>query len=194
MAATHVICSHRLSRPALAAAMLLCLQSYAVRADGQEQAYANPATRGSPLELRGTACAVDGDTLVLNSHVSRGRCQGGDVVHLRGTDAPELNQQCQDSFYLNVACGRQARAKLKTRIRNRTIECHVYRIARKPEFTGECFAGGDNINAYMVRRGWAIVAPSRAARYSALEQDARRRRGIWGTRFVRLWEWRGRGS
>ena len=186
-------------RPSRWIAAALCLAWLAsagpASAADPEQAYA-PAGGTPPAEtLRGTACAVDGDTLRLGGRRTAGRCRGGLVVHLTGLDAPEKAQKCRARLFRMVACGRYALSRLTARIRGRELRCEARRRPGAAAWAGTCHVGAENLNAALVRHGWAAVNHADDATYAAEERAARTaRRGIWQTDFIPPWEWRLTGS
>ena len=159
-----------------------------------EEAYV-PSDAPLSDTVTGTGCVIDGDTLMLNARITRGRCTGGTVIHLLGLDAPELRQQCQDQLAILVACGRQSRAILTAKVRGQDLICQTRALAKGPGLVGECFLDGENVNAFMIHRGWAAVAPAAQGRYVALERAAQSAsRGIWQLNMLMPWEWRNRPS
>ena len=55
----------------------------------------------------------------------------------------------------------------------------------------DCFAGGENLNRWMVREGWAVAYRQYSTAYVAAEEHARTgQRGIWEGRFDMPWDWR----
>src|SRR5690606_32789230 len=57
------------------------------------------------MVLSGAPAVVDGDTVAFSDPPTR--------VRLRGIDAPELGQTCQDGAGAEWACGRHAQAVLR---------------------------------------------------------------------------------
>ena len=54
-----------------------------------------------------------------------------------------------------------------------------------------CYAGGEDLNAWMVEQGLALAYRRYSMGYVDQETDAQlARRGIWYTRLVLPWEWR----
>jgi endonuclease YncB( thermonuclease family) len=126
---------------------------------------------------------VDGDTLIV----------GPTRVRLGGIDAPEAGQTCSDKRGKSWPCGVAATAELISLVRGRAVRCVPDGRDRYGRTLAECFAGGENLNAHMVRRGyaWAFVRYSR--RYVAEEAAARHEGiGIWQGEAMPAWEYRAR--
>jgi len=133
------------------------------------------ANRYAAPELSGRPRVVDGDSLAF----------GADRVRLYGIDAPELAQTC-DRDGATVACGRMARAHLRN-LAGESTKCVGVGIDRYDRILARCQSGGNDLNAAMVRDGWAVDA----GEYAAEEQLARRgRSGLWAMRFDSPQAWR----
>lgn len=132
--------------------------------------------RDKPDRLRGRAYIVDGDSLNIS----------GNRVRLIGIDAPEGRQTCNLSGR-SWACGQAATRKLRALIADAVVTCTADREDQHGRLLAVCFAGGRNLNAAMVRSGYAVSY----GRYRDLEADARQaRRGIWASRFTTPRKWR----
>jgi endonuclease YncB( thermonuclease family) len=128
--------------------------------------------------LDGAAFAIDGDSLRLN----------GRELRLVGIDAPEYRQVCHVADRED-ACGHRAREHLVTLLRGGTVTCRVESTDRYGRGLAVCTAAGRDVNAAMVRDGWAIAY----GRYDAEESQARAARaGIWAMRVEFPAEWRAR--
>ena len=129
-----------------------------------------------------TARIVDGDTVVLS----------GVRVRLHGIDAPETKQSCRDAQDRRYRCGREATAALG-RLADGGIRCRMQRGAdRYGRKIGTCYAAdGTDINAEMVRLGYALAYRKYSKKYVPEEQEARaNRRGLHRGAFVEPWAWR----
>lgn len=133
-------------------------------------------SRWSAEEITGHARVVDGDSLEIAANRLR----------LRGIDAPELAQTCRGEGGA-VACGREARRHLVRLIGGLPATCTGHETDLYDRQLVVCHARGENLNAAMVRDGWALAD----GRYHA-EQDAARRarRGLWALTFDRPEDWR----
>lgn len=131
--------------------------------------------------LSGVPRVVDGDTL----HI------GDQRIRLFGIDAPEGGQTCRIGRR-DWACGEDATAELRQRVGQRAVTCEQMDIDRYSRVVAECWAGGENLNAWMVRNGWALAYRQYGgSRYDADELVAQAaRRGVWASKFIAPWDWR----
>ena len=131
-------------------------------------------------DIAGQANLIDGDTIEIK----------GQRIRLHGIDAPESAQHCLRSSQ-NWPCGRKAAFALADYIANRAVRCVRRDIDRYGRVVGLCFAAGENLNAWMVRNGWALAYRRYSQDYvdeeSAAEQAGA---GIWIGSFVPPWDWR----
>lgn len=131
--------------------------------------------------VKGRYQAVDGDSL---------RGPEGDI-RLNGIDAPEYDQQCTDDRGASYPCGLRALDALQRLTAGREVDCVIRDRDRYGRQVGDCTADGANINAEMVRQGWAIAYRRHSLAYVAEEADARAaRRGIWQGFFEPPEHWR----
>lgn len=79
-----------------------------------------------PGEIRGTAEAVDGDSLVI----------AGDRVRLYAIDAPELHQPCRNG---GGACGERAREHLARLIAGHSLLCEKRETDRYGRDVAQCY-------------------------------------------------------
>jgi endonuclease YncB( thermonuclease family) len=139
-----------------------------------------------PGELRGdilgAARIIDGDTIDI----------AGTRIRLAGIDAPESDQTCTDAGNRVWRCGRAATQVLVEHLAARPLKCQASGLDRYRRVLAVCaLPDGSDVNAWMVRQGWALAYYSAA--YRAEEADARAaKRGIWASRFIPPWEWRHR--
>jgi endonuclease YncB( thermonuclease family) len=132
--------------------------------------------------LTGAAYVIDGDTISL----------GGLRVRLEGIDAPELDQSCGAGQQGSWPCGRAAAAHLG-RLASGRVSCRIAGYDAYGRSLGVCTAGGQEINAQMVRDGmaWAFVRYGQT--YAAAEAEARERRiGVWRGAAEPAWSYRAR--
>jgi endonuclease YncB( thermonuclease family) len=132
--------------------------------------------------LAGAARVIDGDTISLAS--SR--------IRLWGIDAPEREQTCQGKSGETYECGRDSAAVLSELTRGRRVSCSERDRDRYGRTVAVCRTESDELNATMVRRGWAVdYSRYSGGRYRPEEQQAKREGlGIWAGRFELPWEWR----
>ncbi|WP_081994634.1 thermonuclease family protein [Paracoccus sp. PAMC 22219] len=115
----------------------------------------------------------------------------GSRVRLYGIDAPEAAQTCQRDGR-TWACGTIAENSLVSTIAGRQVRCEEQDIDRYGRSVATCWAGEENLNAWMVENGWAVAYRQYGgAIYDPEEAVARAaRRGIWSSEFVMPWDWR----
>ena len=94
----------------------------------------------------GAASVIDGDTIEI-----RGR-----RIRLDGIDAPEADQVCEREGR-PWRCGAEATAALRARLRGQVVLCQELGQDRYGRMLARCHAGGESINAWMVREGWATA-------------------------------------
>lgn len=62
---------------------------------------------------------------------------------------------------------------------------------RNKRLIAVCFVGNQDINAEMVRQGWALAYQRYSMDYVDYEKTAKvARKGLWQGQFVPPWEWR----
>jgi endonuclease YncB( thermonuclease family) len=126
--------------------------------------------------LTGKVDVIDGDSLRLD----------GREVRLAGIDAPELHQICERGGR-PYECGRIARRVLAEKRLAGNMTCRLGGTDRYGRALGRCFVGAEDVNAAMVREGWAVSY----GRYEHEEGEARAaRRGLWQGTFERPADWR----
>lgn len=131
-------------------------------------------------DVTGRARVLDGDTLDI----------GGSRVRLYGIDAPERTQLCEIGA-VSWPCGRNAQAVLAGSTRDLEIDCRGARRDRYGRLLAVCYAGGVDLNAMMVRGGWALAYRQYSLDYVGEEAEARAAgRGVWQGPFIEPWEWR----
>jgi endonuclease YncB( thermonuclease family) len=158
----------RLSRPleyAVAAAFLIAVSVLAAA-----------LAKVSTDRHSGTALAVDGDSLKI-----------GEIrIRLEGIDAPELRQTCTVQGR-SFECGREARDHLRRLIGGRAVSCTAWQKDKFGRMLGRCTVPGVELNATMVRDGWAVAFGD----FDAEEAEARaERRGMWQGEFQSPRDWR----
>ena len=134
-------------------------------------AFAAPAAG----QMSGRAVPIDGDTIEL----------AGERVRLHGIDAPESAQTCLDASEVAYPCGERATRALRALIDGQSVSCRQTDTDRYGRVVAVCHRGEVDLNAAMVREGWAVAFVEYATDYVAEEAQAKReRRGIWGGKFV----------
>lgn len=128
--------------------------------------------------VTGPARVVDGDSLVVD----------GQDIRLEGIDAPELAQTCLRGEQV-WRCGRDAATALRRMVADRHVSCRGREKDRYGRLLAVCNAGGVDLNAAMVKAGYAVAYGN----YLADERDARdARRGLWASQFEQPAAWRAR--
>ncbi len=129
----------------------------------------------------GAADVIDGDSFRL----------GGDEIRLKGIDAPEYRQTCRDGGEREWNCGRASADALRRLVNGREVACTRLDADRYGRLVSRCTAGGIDLNAELVRLGWAIAYVRHGKDYVDQEAEARRqRRGIWRGSFELPEDWR----
>ncbi len=139
----------------------------------------------SAPNISGRADVIDGDTLAIRGQSAR--------IRLYGVDTPEGQQTCEDAAGRRYLCGSRAAEALSAIIgRNGQVTCREEDRDRYGRIVAVCQANGREINAELVRQGWALEYKQYSdGRYSREEAEARKaKRGLWAGRFVEPWEWR----
>jgi endonuclease YncB( thermonuclease family) len=134
---------------------------------------------GDPFII-GIASVIDGDTLEIR----------GQRIRLHGIDAPESAQFCEKDGK-QYRCGQQAALALSDKIGRATIRCEQRDIDRYKRIVAVCRLGNVDLNASMVREGWAIAYRPYSLDYVADEHAAQTAKvGIWSGRFIKPSRWR----
>lgn len=140
-----------------------------------------PALSAEPIV--GRAKIIDGDTI----EIARQR------IRLFGIDAPETKQSCVAAGK-KWSCGRYATLALSAIIERQWVHCRQKDKDRYGRIVAVCnLAGvdGPDINAAMVRQGWALAYRRYSKDYVAEEDAARKAKaGLWVGSFVNPWDWR----
>jgi len=127
--------------------------------------------------VTGFASAVDGDSIRL----------GGDDIRIAGIDAPELRQTCLRDGLGPYPCGEAARKALSEMIAGRLVTCRVSGRDRYRRRLAACEAGGADVGAALVSRGYAVGY----GRYESEEAAAREKKlELWSGPFERPSQWR----
>lgn len=126
-----------------------------------------PLATGSVI---GPAQVVDGDTLDIK----------GVRVRLEGIDAPETGQTCGRKWVGTWSCGAAATHVLENLVRDRDVACDSMGTDKYGRMLAICHAGALELNAEMVRQGYAWAFLKYSARYVDAEAEARTARaGVW---------------
>jgi len=131
-------------------------------------------------DVIGEATVIDGDTLQV----------AGEKVRLHGIDAPESRQSCTVAG-VGYDCGQSAKRTLTGATAGKVITCTGDKRDRYGRLIAVCHAGDTDLNALMVRDGWALAYRRYGKDYIPEETEARSSgSGMWRGQFVEPWEWR----
>ncbi len=131
--------------------------------------------------VSGVPRIVDGDTIAIDAV----------KIRLEGIDAPESDQLCLDGRAARWTCGIAARDQLAKHIGSRVVDCTPSGLDRFGRTLAVCRLNGENLNAWMVREGWALAFVRYSKTYVADESTAREaHRGLWSGAFIAPWDWR----
>ena len=148
-------------------ALTLCLLLLSLPVTAQTTTSVASVTDGDSLEIRGTR------------------------IRLHGIDAPESRQLCTRPSGQSWRCGQQAALALSDRIGRRSVSCVARDIDPYERSIAVCSQDGVDLNAWMVREGWAVAYRRYSRDYVRDEADARRAgRNIWSGTLVMPWDWR----
>ena len=131
-------------------------------------------------EPAGRVRVIDGDTIEIQ----------GTRVRLAGIDAPERQQWCSIAQQ-KYPCGQEASAALREKVDGRFVRCVVHGIDFYRREVATCLSGSENLNAWLVRNGYAVADRRFTREYDEDEAAARReRRGLWRGEFDLPRDWR----
>jgi endonuclease YncB( thermonuclease family) len=139
--------------------------------------------------ISGIAKVTDGDTIRIE----------GKKIRFFGIDAPEKKQQCKKpwltisfiSFNKNYPCGQISTDKLKKKINNKLLICKWSNKDRYKRYIAECFKDKTNINAWMVRNGYAVAYRKYSKKFVSQEIFAKKEKlGLWSGTFMMPWDYR----
>jgi endonuclease YncB( thermonuclease family) len=131
----------------------------------------------------GVARVVDGDTISIDEV----------RIRLEGIDAPEAGQTCQRRWFGAWPCGSAATAALQGLLAGQSVRCERRGTDKYGRVLGVCFVAGRDVNAAMVRQGYAWAFVRYSASYVREEAAAKAERlGIWQGEAMPAWEYRQR--
>ena len=133
-------------------------------------------------DVTGKPRVVDGDTI----HIGKTK------IRLHGIDAPESKQSCTADGK-EWPCGQEATQALVEAISDQPVTCKGDKRDRYKRLLAVCYVGDINLNAMLVRNGWALAYRKYSADFVDDEAVAEKARvGIWRGEFEKPWEWRRR--
>lgn len=169
--------TRHLGASALAAALAAIL-ALSIAGGSRLDARPNVAPAGN---VSGVATVIDGDTIAI----------GEGRIRLEGIDAPEAAQMCGRRWFGTWACGQAAADELAKLTGRQTVTCENKGVDKYDRMLGVCFVNGVDINAEMVRRGFAWAFVKYSTTYAAVEGEAKARKaGVWQGDAQPPWEFR----
>lgn len=142
-----------------------------------------PAAAAAVYE--GPATVSDGDTVKIR----------GQRIRLYGIDAVESSQGCVHSSGQAWRCGCAGKRILQGIIGRRPLRCEQRDTDHFGRPVAVCYLGTHDLNAHMVRDGWAVAWRRYSMDYVDEERAAiAERRNIHSGRFELPWEYRHRGG
>ena len=160
--------------------MVLAVALFAGRSAG-EQVPSPDASVQLAGAITGRADVIDGDTLAID----------GVRIRLEGIDAPEAGQTCGQSQAGTLGCGAKAAGALARLADGKPIRCEQRGLDKYGRTLGVCFAGELELNAWMVRQGYAWAFAKYSTSYVKEEAAARSEKlGIWQGEALPPWEYR----
>ena len=142
----------------------------------------------SPAEaadITGTAKVRAGDAVVI----------GNTRIRLGGIDAPAVDQLCLNNKGERWTCGIAARDELAKYTEGKSWACHTRAIDRRGRTVARCDVGGEDIQKWLVRAGWALAYTRVSRDYEADDAAAREAKaGMWQGAFIAPWDWRERNK
>jgi len=131
--------------------------------------------------LTGDVRVVDGDTIVV----------GETRIRLEGIDAPETAQTCRRKWFGWWPCGTAATEALVKLIGAKPVTCQPNGLDKYGRTLATCFVDSHDINAQMVRLGYAWAFVRYSASYVKEEAAAKAEGvGIWQGEAMPAWEFR----
>ena len=132
-------------------------------------------------DLKGKPRIVDGGTIWI----------GPTKTRLYGIDAPETKQECQQADGSEYRCGEASTDALRILIASNPVRCEGDTYDRYKRLIAVCYSGTVNLNAELVRQGWALAYRRYSKDYISVEEEAQdANRGMWAGEFEPPWEWR----
>lgn len=131
-------------------------------------------------QIKGQADVIKGNLLEID----------GQKIQLYGIDAPDLSQVC----YIKGKpwqCGLTAKHKLIEKIDGKSLTCLGKKRENNNILMAECFVGRQNLNAWLVEKGWAVAERRDSRSFISSEIIAKRdRRGLYQSEFLKPSLWR----
>lgn len=140
-----------------------------------------PATISTATPIAGAARVIDGDTIVI----------GETHIRLEGIDAPESAQTCHRRWLGTWNCGADSAAALRRLTAGKTTTCDPKGVDKYGRTLAICFVDRTDINAAMVRQGYAWAFVKYSSLYVQEEAAAKADKvGIWQGDAQPAWDFR----
>jgi endonuclease YncB( thermonuclease family) len=117
---------------------------------------------GTADALTGALRTVDGNTIWI----------GESKIRLQGIDAPEARQECLWGDGTAYRCGEASINALRTLVESELVRCEGDTFDRYKRLIAVCYAGSVNLNAGIVRQGWALTYRRYSKNYISVEVEA----------------------
>jgi endonuclease YncB( thermonuclease family) len=136
-------------------------------------------------DITGIAKVREGDTVVI----------GSNRIRLGGIDAPSVDQLCLNTKGERWTCGVAARDELIKHVEGKSWTCRLGATDRRGRSVARCEVGGEDIQKWLVRSGWALAYDRFSHDYDADQAAAREANaGMWQGAFIAPWDWRVRNK
>ena len=119
------------------------------------------------------------------------RTRIAEALRLHGIDAPETKQECSRQDGKPYRCGETSTDALRVLFGSDPVRCEGDTYDRYKRLIAVCYIGTVNLNAELVRQGWALAYRRYSKDYVSAEKEAQEaKRGMWAGEFEPPWEWR----
>lgn len=106
-------------------------------------------------------------------------------IHLYGIHIPATEDSCRTSER-PIRCSSRAALALEFKISG-FVHCEPIDRHEDGSLTARCTADGEDLSAYLLKRGWALALPDAPFEYVALERIAQQHSvGVWGLAVDRI--------
>lgn len=131
--------------------------------------------------MKGKPVIVDGDTIIIDNN----------AIRLEGIDAPEAGQKCNKASRRKWSCGKEAVKVITNIIDGKTVRFKSVGTDDFNRTIATCYVGDTNINATMVRLGYAWAFRKYSTNYIEDEEFAKKQnKGIWQAKTETAWDYR----
>ncbi|MFZ8864963.1 MAG: thermonuclease family protein [Rickettsiales bacterium] len=124
--------------------------------------------------IEGKAKIIDGDSIIIDNH----------EIRLIDIDAPEYSQKCIDAQKQYYDCGKSAKNYLTEITQNQKIICHISGKDYYSRYLATCYNSIYNINAMLVKNGWAISYSKNNKYYNDEQLAQKNKLGLWQGDFI----------